>query len=90
VVFHAWEAGAHGTIAKSMSAYDMTVSDAIYGETERYVSRQRLHAMLDHEFKLNIDRLKREPRGTQYGRFFAFADTVVARSFQGRQRMPRD
>ncbi|HEX4406198.1 MAG TPA: TonB-dependent receptor, partial [Polyangia bacterium] len=42
--------GAAGTVAKSMSAYDMTVSDAIYGETERYVSRPRLHAMLDHEF----------------------------------------
>ncbi len=34
--------GASGTIAKSMSAYDMTVSDAIYGSCARYVSRQRL------------------------------------------------
>src|SRR5438128_12233820 len=49
--------GAAGTIAKSISAYDMQVSDAIYGDTERYVSRQRLQSMLDHEFQLNVDRL---------------------------------
>src|SRR5476651_1470358 len=54
--------GAAGTIAKSISAYDMKVSDAIYGDTERYVSRQRLQAMLDLEFQLNIDRLS-ESRG---------------------------
>ena len=40
---------AAGTIAKSISAYDMTVSDAIYGKCKRYVSRERLQAMLDHE-----------------------------------------
>ena len=73
--------GAAGTIAKSMSAYDMTVSDAIYGETQRYVSRDRLQAMLDHEFQLNLDRLG-ESRGDNTS-FFAFADTVVARSFKG-------
>ena len=73
--------GAAGTIAKSMSAYDMTVSDAIYGETQRYVSRDRLQAMLDHEFQLNLDRLN-ESRGDNTS-FFAFADTVVARTYQG-------
>ncbi|HSI14532.1 MAG TPA: TonB-dependent receptor [Chthoniobacter sp.] len=73
--------GAAGTIAKSISAYDMQVSDAIYGDTERYVSRQRLQAMLDLEFQLNIDRLS-ESRGDTTS-FFAFADTVVARSFKG-------
>jgi hypothetical protein len=73
--------GGAGTIAKSMSAYDMTVSDAIYGHTERYVSRPRLQAMLDHEFQLNIDRLG-DSRGDNTA-FFAFADTVVARSFKG-------
>ena len=40
--------GAAGTIAKSMSAYDAVVSDAIYGHADRYVSRQRLQTMLDH------------------------------------------
>ncbi len=73
--------GAAGTIAKSMSAYDMTVSDAIYGHTDRYVSRSRLQAMLDHEFQLNLDRLG-ESRGDNTA-FFAFADTVVARSYKG-------
>ncbi len=73
--------GGAGTIAKSISAYDMTVSDAIYGNTERYVSRPRLQAMLDHEVKLNIERLG-DPRG-DHTAFFAFADTVVARSFRG-------
>src|SRR6266513_3764626 len=49
--------GASGTIAKTMSAYDMTFSDAIYGPTDRYVSRVRLRTMLDHEYKLLIERL---------------------------------
>ena len=73
--------GAAGTIAKSISAYDMKVSDAIYGDTERYVSRPRLQSMLDHEFQLNIERLS-ESRGDTTS-FFAFADTVVARSYRG-------
>src|SRR5512140_2673583 len=49
--------GAAGTIAKTMSAYDMTFSDAIYGPADRYVSRVRLGTMLDHEYKLLIERL---------------------------------
>src|ERR1700752_1778523 len=49
--------GAAGTISKSISAYDMTVSDAIYGHSKRYVSRERLQGMLDHEHALNIERL---------------------------------
>jgi len=73
--------GASGTIAKSMSAYDMAVSDAIYGECERYVCRQRLEAMLDHEYALNLDRLSASRGDTTA--FFAFADTVSARNFQG-------
>lgn len=73
--------GAAGTIAKSMSAYDMTVSDAIYGHAERYVCRQRLQAMLDHEHELNVDRLG-EARGATTS-FFAFADTVSARNYAG-------
>ena len=73
--------GAAGTVAKSMSAYDMKVSDAIYGRADRYVSRGRLQAMLDHEFGLDIERLGPE-RGDNTS-FFAFADTVVARSYRG-------
>jgi hypothetical protein len=71
--------GAAGTIAKTISAYDMTISDAIYGHAERYVSRQRLETMLHHEYGLLQERLA-EKRGATT-RFFVFADTVVARSY---------
>src|SRR5881409_1775841 len=50
--------GAAGTIAKTMSAYDMTFSDAIYGPADRYVSRVRLQKMLDHEHDLLLERLE--------------------------------
>lgn len=73
--------GAAGTIAKSISAYDMQVSDAIYGSCRRYVCRERLEAMLDYEQRLNIERLG--ARRGQHTAFFAFADTVSARSFRG-------
>jgi hypothetical protein len=73
--------GAAGTISKSISAYDMKVSDAIYGPCARYVCRDRLQAMLDHEQQLNLERLAGQ-RGTDTA-FFAFADTVSARSFRG-------
>ena len=74
--------GAAGTVAKSMSAYDMQVSDAIYGHADRYVSRGRLQAMLDREFDLDVERLGQQ-RGDDTS-FFAFADTVVARTFAAR------
>src|SRR6266571_2895119 len=48
---------AAGSISKSMSAYDMAVSDAIYGRCKRYVSRERLQSMLDNEHVLNLERL---------------------------------
>ena len=73
--------GAAGTIAKSISAYDMTVSDAYYGKCERYVCRQRLQSMLDHEYEQTISQLQ-ESRGDTTA-FFAFADTVSARNFKG-------
>src|SRR5437763_14288975 len=74
--------GAAGTIAKTMSAYDMTFSDAIYGPADRYVSRVRLQTMLDHEYDLLIERLD-EQFGAEKT-FFVFADTVAARSFKER------
>jgi len=73
--------GAAGTIAKSMSAYDMQVSDAIYGRAARYVCRERLQAMLDQEHQLNLERLT-DIRG-ETSTFFAFADTVAARGYKG-------
>ena len=74
--------GAAGSIAKTISAYDMTFSDAIYGPAQRYVSRARLQTMLDHEYNLLIERLDQKfgPEKT----FFVFADTVAARSFKHR------
>src|SRR5919106_1078624 len=72
--------GASGTVAKTMSAYDMTFSDAIYGPTDRYVSRVRLRTMLDHEYELLLERLDKK-LGDQR-QFFVFADTVAARSFK--------
>lgn len=74
--------GASGTIAKTISAYDMTVSDAIYGPSDRYVSRHRLQQMLDHEYSLLVQRLAAQRGSTT--RFFVFADTVAAQSFQRR------
>lgn len=72
--------GAAGTIAKTISAYDMTFSDAIYGACGRYVSRARLDTMLNHEMDLLIERLDRDVGADR--RFFVFADTVAARSFR--------
>src|SRR6266852_5063076 len=72
--------GAAGTVAKTMSAYDVTFSDAIYGPTDRYVSRKRLWTMLDHEYDLLVKRLDAKLGGDRT--FFVFADTVAARSFK--------
>ncbi|HEV2693147.1 MAG TPA: TonB-dependent receptor [Verrucomicrobiae bacterium] len=68
---------ASGTVAKTISAYDMAVSDAIYGQAARYVSRQRLQAMLDLEFSLLVGRLDKT-RGDKCT-FFTFADTVTTK-----------
>ena len=72
--------GAAGTVAKTISAYDMGVSDALYGHAERYVSRQRLEAMLEQEFKQVLQQLD-SGRGDKK-RFFAFANTVATRSYK--------
>jgi hypothetical protein len=50
--------GAAGTVAKTISAYDMAISDAVYGQSKRYVSRERLQAMLEHEFTQVADQLR--------------------------------
>jgi len=73
--------GAAKTVAKTISAYDMSVSDAIYGATERYVSRRRLKAMLDYEYDLLLERLD-EKRGATSA-FFAFANTVTTHKEEG-------
>ncbi len=75
--------GASGTVAKTISAYDMTVSDAIYGPAERYVSRQRLQSMLECEFELLLRRLE-EKRGSTTT-FFVYANTMATRPYMGRE-----
>lgn len=75
--------GASRTVAKSISAYDMAVSDSHYGPARRYVSRQRLEAMLDREYRQVVESLgaARGERTT----FFAFADTVATQKWNGEQ-----
>ncbi len=68
-----------GTVAKSISAYDMTISDQLYGSTSHYVSRERLASMLDREFAELTERLS--PKRGSSTRFFAYADTVATRSY---------
>jgi hypothetical protein len=73
--------GASGTIAKTISAYDMAFSDAIYGEEEsgRYVCEPRLLKMLTREYKLLQIRLEDQANDKT---FFSFADTVAALNYQ--------
>lgn len=66
--------GAAGTVAETVSAYDKQVSDARYGISKRYVSRERLHAMLDYEYTALLERLA--ARRGESTTFFVFADTV--------------
>jgi len=71
--------GSAGMVAKSISAYDMTMSDAIYGKSDRYVSRQRLRQMLDHEYGILVERLG--PKRGENTTFFSFCNTVRARGY---------
>ncbi len=73
--------GASGTVAKTVSAYDKEVSDDLYGSGSRYVSRQRLEAMLESEWAQLLTQLERA-RGSQT-RFFSFVGTVSARNYAG-------
>jgi hypothetical protein len=73
--------GASGTVAKTISAYDKEVSDDLYGSGSRYVSKERLGAMLDSEWTQLLAQLSKT-RGPQK-RFFCFVDTISARNFAG-------
>lgn len=70
--------GSSGTIAFSRSAYDMKVSDGIYGKASRYVSEERLRTMLNHEFDEVITSLEHRK---DYTRFFAFCNTVESLNY---------
>ena len=78
--FHVGRAA--GTIAKAISAYDMAVSDELYGPTDRYVSRKRLQSMLTCEFEQLQKRSSKSERPP--GALFVFADTVATRSHSHR------
>lgn len=70
--------GSSGTIAWTRSAYDMKVSDRIYGECRRYVCEERLETMLDKEFSMMTDMLdEKKPEK----RFFAFCNTVESLNY---------
>ena len=68
-----------GTVAKSISAYDMTMSDEIYGKCQRYVSRERVKSMLKYEFDLLEERLSAS-RGDS-STFFSYCNTIRARGY---------
>jgi hypothetical protein len=72
--------GSAGTVAKTISAYDMTMSDALYGKASRYVSQSRLHSMLTYEYDLLEKRLG--PARGQDTTFFSFCNTVRARGYK--------
>jgi len=87
VARHFFQAGkASQTIAKTISAYDMIVSDDIYGREPngRYVCESRLQKMLGHEYNLLTDRLT-ATRGA-HSRFFSFANTVATSSYTGNKQ----
>ena len=79
--------GAAGTVAKSISAYDMAVSDAVYGKADRYVSVGRLQGMLDKEFQLNVERLGRRARRREL--LLRLRRHGGGAQLPGRQRVPR-
>ncbi len=87
VVRHFFRAGgASGTIAKTMSAYDKDVSDAIYGKEEknRYVCEPRLRKMINHEYGLTEERLNRDVHPSK--KFFSYANTVATIDFKKRYK----
>ncbi len=65
--------GASGTIALTTSAYDMKISDSVYGESKKYVAEPRLMTMLDKEFSNLSSKLAHRKKETM---FFSFANTV--------------
>jgi hypothetical protein len=70
--------GSSGTIAYTQSAYDMKVSDAMYGEASRYVCEERLLTMLETEYETLKFRL---PKKFKESRFFAFCNTVESLNY---------
>lgn len=78
--------GASGTIAKTMSAYDKSFSDAIYGvePSGRYVTEERLQKMLSHETELLEERIPRTVNPNKL--FFTYANTVATIDFSKKHK----
>jgi len=70
---------AAGTVARSVSAYDMQMSDRIYGTAKRYVSKERLFQMMQQEYD-EVEQTLRAQKGDDC-RFFSFASTIAAKAF---------
>tara|TARA_R110002050_G_scaffold297339_2_gene458626 strand:- start:36849 stop:38258 length:1410 start_codon:yes stop_codon:yes gene_type:complete len=70
--------GASGTIALTQSAYDKKISNAVYGEGKRFVSKERLIRMMEHDYENITDKLSERGETTN---FFAFADTIETLNF---------
>ncbi|MCH2224971.1 MAG: TonB-dependent receptor [Crocinitomicaceae bacterium] len=70
--------GSSGTIAYTHSAYDMKVSDSMYGEASRYVCEERLITMLGTEYHSLKNSL---PNKAKESRFFAFCNTVESLNY---------
>ena len=65
--------GASGTIALTTSAYDMKISDSIYGASKKYVAEPRLMTMIDREYTNLSEKLNHRKKESL---FFSFANTV--------------
>ena len=70
--------GSSGTIAFTRSAYDMKVSDAMYGKAKRYVCEERLLTMLETEYEQLFKVL---PQKAKESKFFAFCNTVESLNY---------
>eukprot|EP00403_Amphidinium_massartii_P016929 CAMPEP_0178410324 /NCGR_PEP_ID=MMETSP0689_2-20121128/20920_1 /TAXON_ID=160604 /ORGANISM="Amphidinium massartii, Strain CS-259" /LENGTH=621 /DNA_ID=CAMNT_0020031495 /DNA_START=116 /DNA_END=1978 /DNA_ORIENTATION=- len=70
--------GASNTVARTISAYDMAMSNAFYGEVDRYVTEKRLNQMLIKEYDLVLD-TSQSDRSADC-RYFSYATTAAAKA----------
>ena len=72
--------GASGTVATTVSAYELRFIDAMFSPCDRAFSRKRPPALHDTRYGLVVRGYRRKAGGART--FFVFADTVAARSFK--------
>lgn len=74
VAAHFFKAGgSSGTVAQTISAYDMKFSDSLYGHCDRYVCEERLHTMINREYDQLHDFLAERANRSK---FFTIANTI--------------